>query len=99
MSVNDRVDKLEVKYGLPEEVKFCKKCVMSNQRPASSIEFKHTKDKKHTALNFDDEGICDACRFAEQKINIDWEKREKELLELLDKHRRNDGRGSSCRLL
>ena len=20
-------------YGLPEEVKFCKKCVMSNQRP------------------------------------------------------------------
>ena len=26
--------KLEAYYGLPQEVKFCTKCVMSNQRPA-----------------------------------------------------------------
>jgi len=83
---------LEAKYGLPSEVIFCKKCVMSNQRPASSVEFRHTPDKKHTALRFDAEGICDACRFAEHKETIDWKTRENELLRLLDKHRRKDGR-------
>lgn len=84
-------EELEVKYGLPAEVKFCTRCVMSNQRPASSIEFKHTKERKHTTLHFDDAGVCDACRVAEQKHVIDWKKREAELLQLLDKHRRNDG--------
>ncbi len=84
-------DKLEAKYGLPLEVKFCKKCVYSNQRPNSAIEFKHTSDSKKTTLNFDEEGICDACRVAEQKETIDWKKREEELLQLLDKHRKNDG--------
>jgi N-acetyl sugar amidotransferase len=85
------MEKKETYYGLPEEVKFCKGCVMSNQRPASAVEFKHTIDSKKTTMNFDDEGVCDACRMAEQKEKIDWEKREKELLELLDKHRSNDG--------
>jgi len=83
--------KLEAYYGLPEEVIFCKKCVMSNQRPASAIEFKHTRDSKKTSMNIDEEGVCDACRNAEQKDNINWEEREKELLKLLDKYRRNDG--------
>ena len=81
----------ETYYGLPHEVKFCKKCVMSNQRPTSAIEFKHTKESKKTTMNFDEEGVCDACRTAETKEAINWEKREKELLELLDKHRRKDG--------
>ncbi|MBU2494637.1 MAG: N-acetyl sugar amidotransferase [Bacteroidetes bacterium] len=83
--------KLEAYYGLPEEVKFCKKCVMSNQRPASTAEFKHTINSKKVTLNFDEEGICDACRNAEIKEKIDWEEREERLLELLDKYRRNDG--------
>jgi len=86
MSLNDRT-----MYGLPEEVKFCKRCVMSNQRPISAIEFKHTIDSKKTTLNFDDEGVCDACRTAETKEKIDWKSREVELLKLLDKHRRKDG--------
>jgi len=84
-------EKLEVKYGLPEKVIFCKRCVMSNQRPISAIEFKHTIKSKKTTLHFDEEGICDACRYAEKKEKIDWLKREEELLKLLDKHRRNDG--------
>jgi N-acetyl sugar amidotransferase len=84
-------DKLEVKYGLPEKVIYCKRCVMSNQRPASTAEFKHTPHSKKVALRIDDEGICDACRYAEIKERIDWEKREEELLRLLDKYRRNDG--------
>ena len=46
-------EKLETKYGLPLEVKFCKKCVMSNQRPSSEIEFKHNINTKKKTLNFD----------------------------------------------
>jgi N-acetyl sugar amidotransferase len=82
---------IEVKYGLPREVKFCKKCVMSNQRPASEIEFKHNINTKKKTLHFDKEGVCDACRNAEVKEQIDWKKREEELLQLLDKYRSKDG--------
>jgi len=84
-------DALEVKYGLPKEVKFCRKCVMSNQRPVSEVEFKHTINTKKKTMAFDEEGICDACRANEQKEKIDWQKREQELLELLDRHRSKDG--------
>lgn len=83
--------KLEAKYGLPERVIFCKYCVMSNQRPASTVEFKHTINSKKATLNIGGDGGCDACRQAEEKEKIDWKKREDELLVLLDKHRRNDG--------
>lgn len=86
---------LEAKYGLPKEVKFCKSCVMSNQRPASAIEFKHTIDSKKVTLNINDDGICDACKTAIEKEKIDWHKRENELLQLLDKYRRHDG-GYDC---
>jgi N-acetyl sugar amidotransferase len=78
-------------YGLPEEVKFCKKCVMSNQRPTSAVEFKHTKESKKSTMNFDEYGVCDACRMGEIKDNINWGMREEELKKLLDKHRKNDG--------
>jgi len=84
-------EKLEAKYGLPEKVFFCKRCVMSNQRPASAVEYKHTIDSKKVTLNIDEDGICEACKQAEEKEKIDWGKREEELLRLLDKHRRNDG--------
>ena len=83
--------KLEAYYGLPHEVKFCTKCVMSNQRPTSAIEFKHTKESKKTTMNFDEHGVCDACRTSEIKDNINWGMREEELIKLLDKHRKNDG--------
>ena len=83
--------KKEAFYGLPNDVKFCRKCIMSNQRPTSAIEVKHTKYSKKTTMNFDDEGICAACRTAEMKENIDWGMREEELISLLDKHRKNDG--------
>lgn len=80
------------KYGLPPDVVFCKRCVMSNQRPASIPEFKHLVDRPGAKyLHIDEEGICDACRHAENKEKIDWEKRQEELLRLLDSYRRNDG--------
>lgn len=84
-------EKLETYYGLPAEVRFCKRCVMSNQRPTSTAEFKHTKDSKKVTMAIDAEGVCDACRTAEAKENIDWKTREDQLLALLDNHRSKDG--------
>src|SRR5688572_20001724 len=65
---------------------------MSNQRPASSVEFRHTRDRKVTSLHIDEDGVCDACRYAETKEDIDWEARELQLMQLLDRYRREDGR-------
>jgi N-acetyl sugar amidotransferase len=84
-------EKLEAYYNLPPEVHFCRSCVMSNQRPSSYPEFRHTKDRKTPTLHIDEKGVCDACRFAEKKEQIDWQAREKELERLLDRFRRNDG--------
>lgn len=84
---------LSTKYGLPRDVKFCKRCVISNQRPNSAVEYKHTKESQKTTIHFDEEDVCDACRAAEQKQKvIDWSQREKELKELCDRYRRYDGR-------
>jgi len=79
-------------YGLPKETIFCKKCVISNQRPNSAIEYNHTQESKKNTINFDTNGICDACNFAEKKQNsIDWAERERELIDLCDQHRKHDG--------
>jgi N-acetyl sugar amidotransferase len=84
-------EKLEAYYGLPREVRFCRRCVISNQRPNSAVEFKHTKDSKKETIGFDAEGVCDACRFAERKAAIDWDARDRELRELCDRFRKHDG--------
>ena len=60
------------RYGLPEEVKYCKKCVISNQRPSSTIEFKSTKSEKKKVIAFDENGVCSACNYnSEKESNID----------------------------
>jgi len=86
------ISKHEVFYGLPEEVIYCKNCVISNQRPNSAVEYKHSTDTKKNTIRFDKNGVCDACNFTKKKNSqINWEDREKELLELCDKHRKKDG--------
>ncbi len=83
---------LEIKYGLPGTVAFCKRCVISNQRPSSAVEFAHTRDSKKTTIHFDAEGVCDACRYAEAKArDVDWAARERGLLELCDRYRSRNG--------
>ena len=83
---------LEAKYGLPSDVQYCKKCVISNQRPNSAVEYKNKVGTKKKTINFDENGVCDACNFAEKKKSIiDWDIREKELIDLCDKHRKSDG--------
>lgn len=79
-------------FGLPEKVKFCKCCVISNQRPSSTIEFKHKKTDTKEVIDFNNDGICSACQYCKIKDGtIDWESREKKLLRLFDQHRRSDG--------
>lgn len=73
-----QLEKIDVaaRYKLPAEVKYCKRCVISNQRPR---------------IVFDEHGICNACRFAEYKKTIDWAAREQELRDLCDRYRSKDG--------
>ncbi len=64
-------------YKLPVDVKFCKKCTVSNQRPR---------------IAFDENGVCSACSFSEYKRqHIDWKEREKELVDLCKRHKKNNG--------
>jgi N-acetyl sugar amidotransferase len=80
------------RFGLPLEVAYCRRCVISNQRPNSAVEYAHTKDSKKKTIHFDSEGVCDACRMAEQKHqSIDWSTREAQLRELCDRYRKHDG--------
>ncbi|MTD94664.1 N-acetyl sugar amidotransferase [Hyphomicrobium sp. xq] len=82
----------EALFGLPRDVVFCKKCVISNQRPSSTVEFSSDKDDKKRTIAFAD-GLCSACAYAQEKeCNIDWAEREKKLMALLARFRRNDGR-------
>ncbi|HDZ17313.1 hypothetical protein LCGC14_0985700 [marine sediment metagenome] len=47
------------------EIKYCKKCVTPNTRPR---------------IEFNEEGICNACLYAERKKIIDWKAKEEELI-------------------
>lgn len=83
-------EELEAYFGLPSEVRFCNRCVMSNQRPSATVEFKNTDDKK--VMLVDDEGVCAACREHERKWGTyDYVARQKKLEEILDQHRSSDG--------
>jgi N-acetyl sugar amidotransferase len=79
-------------FGLPSEVRYCTRCVISNQRPNSTNEYGHTPESRKTTITLDAAHVCDACRFAERKAAIDWSQRDAELRELCDRFRRTDGR-------
>lgn len=82
----------EIKYGLPPEVEFCDRCVISNQRPSSVVEFKNLPSDKKITINFNRDRVCDACKVAEQKNDdIDWEEREERLIEVCRQHRSKQG--------
>ena len=81
------------KYGLPNEVKYCVKCNVTNQKPTSTNEYKHDKDTLQIPISFDKNDVCHACKTVEKKWDgsIDWEEREKELIDLCDKHKNIKG--------
>lgn len=79
-------------FGLPQDVRFCKRCVISNQRPSSTVEFSNTEKTKKSTIFLDEEGVCSACRYAEMKnTQINWEEREKQLWKVCDRYRSRDG--------
>jgi len=80
MLIKPLLPHLETQFkDLPKEVFFCKKCVMSNQRPR---------------IEFDSSGVCKPCLYNERKKRniIDYDKRKIQLIKLLDKHRSKDGK-------
>ena len=72
----------KVKYGLPAQVMYCKLCVMSNQKPNTSVEYLNS-DADRTYIGFDAEQICAACQYNVVKFQTNWETREIRLLEVL----------------
>lgn len=61
-------------------LRWCSHCLAMSTRPR---------------ITFDERGWCNACRWMEKKKTLDWALRQKELEQLLDKHRRGDG-GFDC---
>jgi N-acetyl sugar amidotransferase len=61
---------------VPAEIRFCTRCVMSNQRPR---------------IEFDQEGVCSACRYWERKPEISWADRQDQLSDVLSRHRSTSG--------
>jgi N-acetyl sugar amidotransferase len=62
---------------LPKDVRFCRNCVVSNQRPRTE---------------FNPDGLCSACVYGYEKDHrIDWEARERELQALCDRFRSPNG--------
>jgi len=57
-------------------MRYCKKCVQPDTRPD---------------LEFDKDGICLACRFEEQRRNIDWGPREDQLRKIAHWAKQNSG--------
>lgn len=55
------------------KIKYCKECVIPSTRPH---------------ISFDHNGVCAACNNAKNKIRIDWKKRKKEFLKIINNHKR-----------
>lgn len=58
------------------KVVYCKKCIMPNSRPR---------------IVFDEEGVCNACKNAVEKENIDWVARKREFTDLIEQYKSKDG--------
>jgi len=63
-----------------EEIFWCSNCLNMSTRPR---------------ITFDDRGWCNACQWMEEKKTVNWERREKELLKILEEHRSHSG-GFDC---
>ena len=58
------------------DLKWCSNCLTMSTRPR---------------ITFDTRGWCNACVWTEKKKTLDWDARQVELTNLLDRHRRDDG--------
>jgi len=62
-------------------IRYCTRCVMPETKPD---------------LYFDEEGVCCACRYFEQREAVDWTARRRELEDILDRFRSRDGSNYDC---
>jgi len=62
-------------------IRYCTKCLFPDTKPN---------------LGFDENGVCDACRYVELKKKIDWKAKKEELRKILDKYRSNDNSKYDC---
>ncbi len=60
---------------------YCKHCVMPDTKPD---------------LFLDEAGMCNACRSYEKRVEIDWDARKEELLQVLERYRHRDGSNWDC---
>ena len=58
---------LKTYFGLPKKIIFCKKSLISNQRPNSTVEFNHNKKTKKKTLLIDKNGISDSWKYSRIK--------------------------------
>lgn len=58
-------------------IRYCSRCLMPNSRPR---------------IVFDEDGVCNACRHAEEKRTaVDWEARKRQFIDLIAPYRSKDG--------
>jgi N-acetyl sugar amidotransferase len=62
-------------------MKYCKKCLYPETKPE---------------INFDNEGICAACKTLEKKQQINWEDRRLDLEKILNNYKSKDGSKYDC---
>ena len=89
MKKNTITNKYEAYYGLPSDVVFCNDCVISNQRPSSTVEFLHSVEEKKEVIHFNNSGVCTACEYHKVKQEINWKQRENDLFKLCEEIKKN----------
>ncbi len=62
-------------------INYCTRCVMPDTRPD---------------LFLDKEGVCNACRSFQNRKEVDWDARRRDLVGLLEKYRSRDGSNWDC---
>ena len=62
-------------------IRYCHACVMPETKPD---------------LHIDSSGICNACRHYEQRSEVDWTVRRRELNEIIERYRSPDGSNYDC---
>jgi N-acetyl sugar amidotransferase len=70
----------------------------SNYEPLSGLRYciRCCIPETQEGVQFDDMGICTACRSSEEKMHIDWVAREKQLRKILEEAKAKAGDGYDC---
>lgn len=62
-------------------MRYCKRCVMPDTKPD---------------IHFDEQGVCNACRSFEKRKDTDWNAREEQLKEILNRYKSKNGKKWDC---